>query len=171
MDRTHDIHFCARCGQRLERRQAAGALRPVCPGCGRIHFVDTKVAVAVLIESARRILLVRRAMDPLKGKWSIPAGFMDGGEDPIRAAEREALEEPGLQVQITSLLDIYPRDAAGGADILIVYWARVTGGDLRPGDDAAEVGYFSPEALPELAFASTQAIIARWQAARDEPAR
>ena len=96
---------------------------------------------------------------------------MDGGEHPLRAAEREALEETGLQVQITGLLDIYPRDAAGGADLLIVYWAQATGGELRPGDDAAEVGYFSPEALPELAFASTQAIIARWQAARDEPAR
>ncbi len=146
-------------------RQAFGALRPVCTGCGRTHFVDPKVAVGLLIEVGRRLLLVRRSQDPQQGKWSIPAGFMDAGEDPMRAAQREGLEETGLQVEITGLQDIYPRsdDDGGGADMLIVYRAAVTGGELRPGDDASEVGYFAADDLPKLAFVSTQAIIARWQ--------
>src|SRR6185503_2744695 len=117
-------------------------------------------AVGLLIEAGRRLLLVRRSQDPQQGKWSIPAGFMDRGEDPLRAAQREALEETGLDVQITGLQDIYPASAdGGGADMLIVYTAAVTSGELRPGDDAAQAGYFPDEALPELAFASTRAII------------
>jgi ADP-ribose pyrophosphatase YjhB (NUDIX family) len=90
---------------------------------------------------------------------------VDAGEDPARAAEREALEETSLQVAVTALFDVYARAAGSeGADILIVYRARVTGGLLAPGDDASEVGFFSPAALPELAFASTQQVIARWSA-------
>jgi len=171
VDRTAGLNYCVRCGQRLEMRQAFGALRPVCTGCGRTHFIDPKVAVGVLIEAGRRLLLVRRSQDPQQGSWSIPAGFMDGGEDPMRAAQREALEETGLEVEITGLQDIYPAGAdGGGADMLIVYRARVTGGELRPGDDASEAGYFAAEALPELAFVSTQAIIARWQTDLDQSA-
>ena len=171
MDRTAGLNFCVRCGQRLEMRQAFGALRPVCTGCGRTHFVDPKVAVGLLIEAGRRLLLVRRSQDPQQGKWSIPAGFMDGGENPMRAAQREALEETGLEVEITGLQDIYPAgDDGGGADMLIVYRGRVTGGELHPGDDASEAGYFAADDLPELAFASTQAIIARWRKELDLPA-
>jgi 8-oxo-dGTP diphosphatase len=170
VDRTAGLNYCVRCGQRLEMRQAFGALRPVCPACGRTHFVDPKVAVGLLIEADRRLLLVRRNQDPQQGKWSIPAGFMDGGEDPLRAAQREALEETGLEVHVTGLQDIYPRgDDGGGADMLIVYRATVTGGELRPGDDASEAGYFAADSLPELAFVSTQAIIARWQKDLDLP--
>lgn len=170
MDPNAGLNYCVSCGQPLEVRQAFGALRPVCTGCGRTHFVDPKVAVGVLIQADGRLLLVQRSQDPQRGKWSIPAGFMDRGEDPLRAAQREALEETGLQIQITGLQDIYPAGAdGGGADMLVVYYAAVTEGELRPGDDAAQAGYFPAEALPELAFASTRAIIARWQHDRETP--
>ena len=160
-----DINFCPRCGHGLERRQLYGALRPVCPSCGRIHFFDPKVAVGVLIQDAGRLLLVKRGNDPQRGKWSVPAGFVDAGEDPARAAEREALEETGLQVRVSGLLDVYPRvGVTDGADILIVYHAQVAGGQLTPGDDAEAVGYFDPDDLPELAFDSTGQIVSRWRA-------
>ena len=158
-----DLNFCPRCGHPLELRQTLGALRPVCTQCGRVHFIDPKVAVGLVIEHAGTLLLIQRRIEPEAGKWSIPAGFVDAGEDPARAAEREALEETGLQVQVTRLLDVYPRGGpTEGADILIVYAAQVTGGLLQPGDDAAQAAYFAPSALPELAFTSTQKIIERW---------
>jgi 8-oxo-dGTP diphosphatase len=162
-----EINFCQRCGHAVERRQIYGALRPVCPSCGRVHFVDPKVAVGLLIQDGSRLLLVKRDNDPERGKWSIPAGFVDGGEDPARAAAREALEETGLQVRVTGLLDVVARSrAAEGADILIVYLAEIVGGQLLPGDDAAEASYFALDALPELAFQSTLSIVERWRSGR-----
>lgn len=158
------IKFCPQCGHAVEQREAYGAVRPVCPQCGRVHFVDPKVAVGLVIARQGQLLLVRRANDPEKGKWSVPAGFVDAGEDPARAAEREALEETGLQVRVTGLLDVHGRQGdTEGADILIVYRAEAIGGTLCPGDDAAEAGYFGPEALPELAFASTRRVVEQWQ--------
>ncbi len=160
-----DINFCPRCGHALERRQVYGALRPVCPSCGRIHFIDPKVAVGVLIEEGGRLLLVKRGNDPERGRWSVPAGFVDAGEDPAHAAEREVLEETGLQVRVTGLLDVFSRgQGSEGADIFIAYRAQAIGGPLSPGDDAEAAGYFGPDELPELAFESTQQIVSRWRA-------
>jgi ADP-ribose pyrophosphatase YjhB (NUDIX family) len=160
-----EANFCLRCGHALEQRAVDGALRPVCTQCSRVHYFDPKVAVGLLIERDRQLLLVRRRHDPERGKWSIPAGFVDAGEDPARAAEREGLEETHLQVAVTNLLEVYARTGGSeGADILIVYRAKVIGGTLEPGDDASEAGFFSPTDLPELAFASTRLVIARWRA-------
>lgn len=165
--RVAEIKHCVRCGQAVEYRPIEGAVRPVCPACRRIHFIDPKVAVAVLVERGPELLMIRRRSDPERGKWSMPAGFVDAGEDPARAAEREAREETGLVVQVTGLVDVIPKTESNeGADILIVYRAEARGGELAAGDDAVEVGYFSAERLPaDLAFASTRRVIARWLAA------
>jgi ADP-ribose pyrophosphatase YjhB (NUDIX family) len=162
-----EANFCLRCGHALKAQPAFGAVRPVCPQCGRVHFFDPKVAVGVLLELDGQLLLIRRANDPERGKWTLPAGFVDAGEDPAAAAVREVLEETGLTVEITSLFDVLARgQASEGADILIVYAARATGGALQPGDDASEAAYFSPGAWPELAFASTTRIIEKWDSVR-----
>lgn len=113
-----------------------------------------------MVVEADLLLLVRRAMNPGKGKWSIPAGYVDHGEDPAAAAAREAHEETGLEVEITGLVGVFHNPPVeGGASIFILYRARRTGGELRAGDDADEAAFFSLDALPELAFASTRAAI------------
>lgn len=163
-----DYNYCLRCGQPLEWRHASGSMRPVCTQCGRVHFIDPKVAVALVVSDERgRLLLVQRANDPQRGKWSFPAGFMDAGEDPARAAEREGLEETGLAYEVTGLLDVYAKGHdTEGADLLLAYLARpapsALGARLIPGDDAAQAAYFAPDELPELAFLSTEKIVARW---------
>lgn len=158
-----EINFCAKCGHSVEYKHLYGRERPVCPQCGRIHFIDPKVAVAVVIEKAGQLLLIQRGVNPALGLWSFPAGFVDGGEDPARAAEREGLEETNLVVRATRVLDVFFRATpTEGADILIAYHANVLDGELRPGDDATEARYFDPDHLPELAFPSTHAIIKNW---------
>lgn len=160
---NNDINFCARCGQAVVYKLLYGRERPVCPDCGRIHFVDPKVAVAVVIEKDSQLLLIQRGVNPAQGRWAFPAGFVDGGEDPARAAEREGLEETNLIVRASQVMDVFFRATPDeGADILIVYHAEVAGGELRPGDDAVEARYFGPDHMPELAFHSTQVIIERW---------
>jgi len=155
----------------MERREAFSRLRPVCPACGYIHFIDPKVAVGVVLEDHGRILLIRRANPPEQGQWSFPAGFVDSGEDPARAAEREAQEETGLSVQVLKVLDVVARAAPNeGADILIVYSAQAVGGTLAPGDDAADARYFGPSEIPaDLAFPSTRKIVGEWKAMRPPP--
>lgn len=158
------VNFCVRCGHAVERREAYGRVRPVCPSCGRVHFFDLKVAVGVFIEQNGRVLLVRRLNTPEQGKWSIPAGFVDAGEDPAAAAVRECQEETCLRVRVTGLIDVIARRGeTEGADILIVYLAEAVGGELAAADDADRVEYFSPSEIPELAFASTRGLIDRWR--------
>ena len=167
VDTQADIHYCTRCGHTVEHREIYGRVRPVCPQCRRVHFIDPKVAAAVVIEREGKLLLIRRANDPERGKWAFPAGFVDGGENPARAAERESLEETGLTVRTTGVLDVFAREADNeGADILIVYRAEVTGGELQPGDDADRAVFFGPSEFPELAFPSTHQIVERWQTGR-----
>jgi 8-oxo-dGTP diphosphatase len=155
--------YCPRCATPLETRQVGDKPRRTCPHCGFIHFTDPKVGVGTLVMENGKLLLVRRRMMPEAGKWSIPAGFLDRGEDPREVAVRETWEETGLRVRIEGLIDVYfnPQIETGGASIFILYRARLVGGELQAGDDADAAAFFGPEEIPELAFASTRDAV-RW---------
>lgn len=141
-------------------RQVAGRPRRACSSCDYVHFTDPKVGVGALVTQGDKVLLVRRRMEPERGKWSIPAGFLDHGEDPRSTAEREVLEETGLRVRIVELLDVFNNPPGqGGASIFILFGAELLGGEMVAGDDADAVGFFALDELPDLAFASTQAAI------------
>ncbi|MHC1781603.1 MAG: NUDIX domain-containing protein [Anaerolineaceae bacterium] len=149
--------YCPDCGTKTVSRLEFGKMRPTCPNCGWISFQDPKVATAVLIEIDGKVLLTRRVNEPGQGLWTLPAGYIDAGEDPMAAAVRECLEETGMVVRITGLLDVLGgKEHPRGADILILYSAEIIGGELTAGDDADAVGYFSRTELPELAFKSTR---------------
>jgi 8-oxo-dGTP diphosphatase len=122
------------------------------------------LGAATLIEEDDRILLVRRAYEPFKGWWSLPAGFVEYGENAEEAAAREALEETGLVVAIEGVHGIFwgggdPR----GASHLAVFLAKRLEGDPTPGDDAAEVGWFGRDEVPaEIAFEGSRKAIGAW---------
>jgi ADP-ribose pyrophosphatase YjhB (NUDIX family) len=134
--------------------------RRICAACGYVHYTDPKVGVGVAVVEDGRLLLVRRSVDPGRGKWSLPAGFVDQGEDPQATAAREALEETGLVVAVGRVLDVFfnPPDG-GGASIFILYQAERLDGELQAGDDADDARFFALDQLPDLAFASTQAAV------------
>lgn len=155
-----EFKFCPRCGTPVHHELKFGKLRPVCPGCGWIHFVDPKVAAAVLVVQGGRVLLVRRVNEPFRGLWTLPAGFVNGGEDPAEAAARECLEETGLSVRVTRVYDIVSgREHERGADFVIVYQAEVLGGELQADDDADMVEWFARDDLPPLAFLATKKVL------------
>ena len=163
-----EVKFCLRCGSLLIQAERFGRHRPVCPSCGWIYFTDPKVAAAALIVHAEQILLVRRAYNPQRGLWTLPAGFVDAGEDPIQTVERECLEEIGLPVRVTGLFDVlHGQEHPRGANILIVYRAELMKSDsentelIKPGDDVDQVGFFSLDSLPPLAFSTTKKILAK----------
>jgi ADP-ribose pyrophosphatase YjhB (NUDIX family) len=155
-----EFKFCPRCGTAVLHEERFGRVRPICLQCGWIHFVDPKVAAAVLIEQDGRVLLVRRVNEPFRGLWTLPAGFVNGGEDPAEAAARECLEETGLSVRVTRVFDIVAgREHPRGADFVIVYYAEIIGGEMSPDDDADAVEWFALSDLPPLAFRATQKVL------------
>jgi 8-oxo-dGTP diphosphatase len=124
-----------------------------------MHFRDPKVGVGVVVRDEQgRLLLVLRGVDPARGLWALPAGFVDADEDPRDAAARECREETGLEVAVGRILDVYP-SREGSASFFLAFAATVTGGVLRAGDDADDVGFFADDDLPPLAFASTRAAV------------
>lgn len=110
------------------------------------------------------VLLVQRALEPEQGLWTLPAGFVDAGEDAREAAMRECLEETGLEVDAEEVFDVFSgREHSLGADIVIVFRGVVRGGTLRPGDDARAADFFPPDRIPPLAFEATRRSIERWR--------
>jgi ADP-ribose pyrophosphatase YjhB (NUDIX family) len=126
--------------------------------------LDPKVGAGVLIAKDRKVLLVRRSVEPEIGKWTLPAGFVEGDEDPRVTASRECLEETGLEVRIGELVDvIHGSEHSSGATIVIIYAAEVTGGELAASDDADAAEFFGLTDLPPLAFEATRVAIEGWQ--------
>jgi len=155
-----NINYCINCGAKLELKDKYGDIRPVCPVCGWIFFPDPKVAAAALICDGKNVLLARRLHDPQRGLWTLPAGFVDAGEDPRDTVIRECLEETGLNVRVVSLLDVLPGlEHPRGAHILIVYRAEIVSGKLVASDDADQVDFFPLNDLPPLAFSTTHRIL------------
>jgi len=155
-----EIKYCPRCGTELVQRHRMSRSRPVCPDCDWVFFPDPKVAAAVLVKENGRVLLVRRKNHPKQGLWTLPVGFVDAGENPAFAAQRECLEETGLNVKVTELFDVISKkEHSGGADIVIVYRANILAGKMSPGDDVDRVDFFPLDQLPPLAFQSTAKIL------------
>ena len=154
--------FWQQCGSRTEMQKREGVGRPVCVSCGAVTYLDPKLAVAVVVEREGRILLGRRGGDTRSpGKWSFPAGFVERGERVEDALAREAREEAGIELTEPELLGIFSE--RGETAVLAVFTAGFSG-EPAAGDDLVEVQWFSPDELPELAFAHDHEIVSRWQA-------
>mgnify|MGYP002639854471 CR=1 FL=1 len=148
--------FCRQCGGVLEERRLSPVeVRPICTDCGTITYIDPKVAAAVIYTTDEGILLIRRAIEPGFGMWAVPGGFVDRGEEVPAAAAREALEETGVEIELTHLLGVYSYE--GWTSVVVMYEGKIATGTPRPLDEVSEVRSFPPHDLPwdEIAFYST----------------
>ena len=132
-------------------------------------------AAAVAFDAGGRVLLVRRGQAPDAGEWSIPGGAVELGESIAAALRREVREETGLDLDVGDFLEVYERierDAAGAVRfhfVVLDHRCTVIGGELRAGDDAAEVALVEPADLDRYAMAdSVRTVIA--SAMRSTPA-
>jgi len=137
----------------------------VCSQCRFVFYLNPKVVAGTILEQDGRILLTRRAIDPGRGLWTFPGGFVDFGESATDAAVRETFEETGLKIDILGLHNVY---SYPGAPVIIVYTARVIGGALTACEENDLLEWVAPEAIDwqALAFPSTRDALREWVAAR-----
>lgn len=159
-----DLRFCVRCGYDLATRKVRGVSRRVCERCAHVHYVDPKLAVGVAVFREDRLLLVRRTMEPGRGRWSLPGGYLDIGEDPRGAAVREAAEEAGVKVEVGPVIDVFANPPDEGGAVFVLFAATWVAGEPAAGDDADAAGFFGREDLPPLAFRSTAHVAEQWPA-------
>lgn len=125
------------------------------------------VGVGAVIVEGDRAVLVRRAAEPTAGEWSIPGGLLELGETMRAGAEREALEETGLQVEAGEVLEILDRIVPGSSGkprfhyVLIDFLCRRIGGELRAGGDAAEARWARESEFEGLGVAEAAAKVIR----------
>lgn len=154
--------YCPWCGEVLELRKAGGKQRRACPQCSFVHFRNPGVGAAVVIrDEEARILMVKRAEGATRaGFWSVPAGFVDYGEDVREAAQRELEEETGLIARIGDVLHVASNFHDPNKLTVGVWFAgTVVGGQLQAGDDAEAAEYFALDSLPPLAFETDRAFL------------
>lgn len=153
--------FCSQCGEQFELIKRDGRVRLYCGHCDCIRYENPLPATAaVVFNGDNRLLLVKRAMEPRSGEWCLPGGFVEIDESPATGVVRELAEETGLIGKVEGLIDcVYEESPFYGPLIIIGYQLSSHGGELRAGDDAAEVRYFSLTDLPQVAFDSHQTII------------
>ncbi len=163
--------FCHQCGGGVRQQYVTeeGRERPVCQACGLVHYLNPRLVAAALPErddadGQRRVLLMRRALEPRRGFWTPPGGFVELGESPEEGALRETEEEVGLPLELTGLLGVYSRVAAGV--VVMVYRARALWEEPRLGSEALAARWFTPNAIPwdDLAFETRVRALRDWVA-------
>jgi 8-oxo-dGTP diphosphatase len=179
--------FCPVCGARLGQpdRRGGAVMKHACPSCGFEFWQNSKPTASALIEreagGRAEVLLVRRAIEPYRGMWGVPGGFLENGEPPEAGLRREVMEELGLTVQSASLFCVemneYPRDdiAEEAMFLISLYYRCSIPADAAPvaGDDAEECAWFPLGSLPrEIAFeANRKALGALIEAHAGRPGR
>jgi ADP-ribose pyrophosphatase YjhB (NUDIX family) len=163
----HGWQHCPRCGSALSGDEK----RVECGECGFVAYGNpVPTATAVCVDDQGRVLLGRRALEPDKGCWDLPGGFVDEGEHPLDALRRELLEETSLEIEpgefLGVFMDRYGYDS-GASSTLNLYWeARVLGGEEQAADDVAELHWFPPAEVPwdQLAFECNEQVLRAWLA-------
>jgi ADP-ribose pyrophosphatase YjhB (NUDIX family) len=159
------LNYCSRCGSALEFGLVPGEDRErlSCPGCGYIAYVNPRLVVTTIpVTQDGRIVLLRRGIEPGRGSWAQPGGFLEVDETVSEAAIRETFEETGLVVQPGEIVGLYSRLEA--AVVVIAFEAHVVAGEFRLNSEALEIMAFAPEAIPwsEVAFLTSQWAIRDW---------
>jgi 8-oxo-dGTP diphosphatase len=164
----HAWRFCPRCASELDRAHAPA--RVECPACGFVGYANSSPCVSGVVEDAGRVLLARRAIEPYRGMWDTPGGYLEEGEHPLDGLRRELLEETGLTVEpvvfLGAFVDWYGDAPDANATLNLVWTARVVAGEPAPADDVDELRWFAPAELPpesELAFHHLPAVFEAWR--------
>lgn len=147
------MNYCSACGGGIRLRVPAGDNRErfVCDACDMVHYINPKIVTGTLPVANGAVLLCRRAIEPRKGRWTLPAGFLEMGETTPAGAMRETLEEANAEVEIDGLYTVF--NLPHISQIYFFFRARLLGG-FAAGEETLEARLFEQEQVPwdELAF-------------------
>lgn len=150
------VKHCSHCGAPVTTRVPPGDSLPrhICDACETIHYENPKMVVGCIAEWQGLILLCRRAIEPRRGLWTLPAGFMENSETTAEAAARETREEACAQVRIGSLFALV--DVPHISQVHLFYRCELIDGHHRAGEESLETALFSESDVPweEIAFRS-----------------
>lgn len=148
------MKFCSACGNQVIQRVPEGdtRLRYVCDHCQTIHYQNPNIVAGVLPTWGSQVLLCRRAIEPRRGYWTLPAGFMENGETVEQAARRETIEEACARVGAASLYQLF--DLPHINQVHVFFRAELADLDFAVGVESLEVRLFDESEIPwdELAF-------------------
>ena len=157
-----DLKYCTFCANSLVLRSSDGKNTHYCSQCNRFTFLDPKLVSIGLLCKSEKLLLVQRNIEPGKGKWAIPGGYVDQGEIVEDALTREIFEETGFKTKTLGLIGIYSQK--NEIVVVIAYSAKIIAGNISDkSSEVQAVDFFSPDDLPTLAFHRDKDIIADWQ--------
>ena len=149
------IHHCRQCGSAVEHRipdDGDTKTRAVCPACHTIHYINPLNVVGTIPLWGDKVLLCKRNIEPRKGKWTLPAGFMELGETTAEGAARETTEEAGAQFEMQALFSLI--NVARVGQVHLFYRATLLSPEFAPGTETQEAVLFDEADIPwdEIAF-------------------
>ena len=148
------MKYCIQCGQEVERKIPKGddRIRYFCAGCDTIHYQNPKMVVGTLPIHGDQVLLCRRAIEPRKGFWTLPAGFMENSETTVAGALRETWEEACAKIEEPVLYRMF--DLPFISQVYIFYRGQLENGSFDAGPESLEVKLFNEQDIPwdEIAF-------------------
>jgi ADP-ribose pyrophosphatase YjhB (NUDIX family) len=176
----HLATFCPRCAAPLVERipELDSRTRRVCPSCGYVVYVNPKIAAGTIPFRDGKVAMIRRGIEPGRGRWSWPCGYVEIDETIEDAAQRETREESGLVVRLGPLLGAYsypvrPADAhTPTTGLVVMAWSTSdVEGALVAGDDADDAAWFDAGAIPwaDLAFDSSRRALEDWLRTTSRP--
>ena len=157
---TPIISFCVFCGEKLKAKKMANTAQQICSSCNRIAYSDPKLVAGILLIEDNKVLLVQRDIEPGRGKWAIPCGYVNWGEEIEKAAIRELYEETGIEATTGTLIGLYSK--ADDPIALAIYNGVRRGGFLQVKEETQSVGFWPLNGLPDLAFTRDLQIIKDW---------
>ena len=149
------IKFCTQCGSdevQFRIPEGDSYRRYICGACGFIHYQNPNIVAGCLVVHEGKILLCKRSINPRKGLWTLPAGFMENHETVVEAAERETWEEARAKVEDPQLYTIL--NLPHISQVYMMYYAKLRGNSFAPGPESEEVVLVDVNDIPwdRLAF-------------------
>ena len=166
---TDAMKFCSACGATVDYQVPEDDTREraVCSNCGAIHYQNPKIIAGTLPIWGDQVLLCKRAIEPRRGYWTLPAGFMENGETAADGGARETMEEANAEVANPSLYTVFSLPHI--SQVYMFFKADLIGPTFGSGSESLEVALFSEQDVPwdELAFPVINATLRHYFADRE----